>query len=295
MSARVLSRACERRIASRPSRSGGATRTWRSKRPGRSSALSSLSIWFDAASTITVPGSRSKPSSSTSSWLSACSRSRGAAVAGAGAAMAADRVELVDEDHRAAGLARLLEEPADAGRAAADEHLDEARARGGEEVDAGLGGDRAGQHRLAGARAARRAARPRGARAPSASKRFGSLSHSATSTSSSLAASTPCTSSQRTGAGLARLDRLRPGRPHRAAQQDDEDDQEPGREEDPEDRVPLEEEVWMDAGRGIEQTPGLPIGRHAPCLDPLFWDQAPRRQPRLRRRASPCSCRPDRP
>ena len=75
----------------------------------------------------------------------------GAAVAAAAAAGAADRVELVDEDHRAAGLARLLEEAADAGGAAADEHLDEAGARGGEEVDPGLGGDGARQHRLAGA------------------------------------------------------------------------------------------------------------------------------------------------
>ncbi len=40
---------------------------------------------------------------------------------------------------------------------------------------------------------------PRGARAPSALKRSGSLSQAVTSISSSLAASTPCTSSQRTG------------------------------------------------------------------------------------------------
>ena len=43
---------------------------------------------------------------------------------------------------------------------------------------------------------------PRGGWAPSASKRSGSRSHSATSISSSLAASTPCTSSQRTGSVL---------------------------------------------------------------------------------------------
>src|ERR1700742_3121142 len=40
---------------------------------------------------------------------------------------------------------------------------------------------------------------PRGAAAPSDLKRSGSRSHSATSISSSLAASTPCTSSQATG------------------------------------------------------------------------------------------------
>ena len=43
---------------------------------------------------------------------------------------------------------------------------------------------------------------PRGGWAPSAAKRSGSRSHSATSISSSLAASTPCTSSQSTGAVL---------------------------------------------------------------------------------------------
>jgi len=40
---------------------------------------------------------------------------------------------------------------------------------------------------------------PRGGCAPSAAKRLGSRSHSATSSSSSLAASTPCTSSHSTG------------------------------------------------------------------------------------------------
>src|SRR5262249_37398312 len=43
--------------------------------------------------------------------------------------------------------------------------------------------------------------------------------------------------------GLARPDRLGTGRAHRAPQQEDEDDQDPTREEDPEDRVPGEEEV----------------------------------------------------
>ena len=43
---------------------------------------------------------------------------------------------------------------------------------------------------------------PRGGWAPSAAKRSGSRSHSATSISSSLAASTPCTSSQSTGSVL---------------------------------------------------------------------------------------------
>src|SRR5919202_226359 len=60
---------CTLRISWRPLMSGGATRIWRSKRPGRSSAGSSLSSMFEAAMTTTssaVP----KPSISTSSWLS---------------------------------------------------------------------------------------------------------------------------------------------------------------------------------------------------------------------------------
>ena len=57
------------RIASRPAMSGGATKIWRSKRPGRSSAGSSFSIRFEAAIT-TTSSLPPKPSISTSSWLS---------------------------------------------------------------------------------------------------------------------------------------------------------------------------------------------------------------------------------
>jgi hypothetical protein len=61
-------------IASRPTTSGGETRIWRSNRPGRSSAVSSFSSRFDAAMTTSEP-LEWKPSISTSSWLSVCSRS----------------------------------------------------------------------------------------------------------------------------------------------------------------------------------------------------------------------------
>ena len=54
--------------------SGSGTTTWRSKRPGRSSAGSSTSGRLVAAMTIT-PIVASKPSISTSSWFSVCSRS----------------------------------------------------------------------------------------------------------------------------------------------------------------------------------------------------------------------------
>ena len=68
----------------------------------------------------------------------------------AGAAVAADRVDLVDEDDRRRGLLGLVEEVAHAARADADEHLDEVRARDRVERHAGLAGDRAGEQRLAG-------------------------------------------------------------------------------------------------------------------------------------------------
>src|SRR5204863_8333506 len=69
----------------------------------------------------------------------------------AGAAMAADRVDLVHEHDARRGLLRLLEEVADARRADADEHLDEVGARDREERDAGLARDGAREQRLTGA------------------------------------------------------------------------------------------------------------------------------------------------
>ena len=70
--------------------------------------------------------------------------------ADAGAAVATDGVDLVDEDDgRGVGLG-LLEEVADAARADTDEHLDEVRAGDRVERHAGLTRDGAGQQRLAG-------------------------------------------------------------------------------------------------------------------------------------------------
>src|SRR5881398_3232709 len=62
------------RICSRPSISGRGTTTCRSKRPGRRSAGSSTSGRFVAAMMM-MPSLASKPSISTRSWLSVCSRS----------------------------------------------------------------------------------------------------------------------------------------------------------------------------------------------------------------------------
>ena len=73
------------------------------------------------------------------------------AAAEAGAAMAADSVDLVHEDDAGARLLRLLEQVADAGGADADEHLDEVRARDGEERHARLARDGACEQGLTGA------------------------------------------------------------------------------------------------------------------------------------------------
>ncbi len=73
------------------------------------------------------------------------------AAAEPGAAMAADRVDLVDEDDAGRVLLALLEHVAHARRADAHEHLDEIGARDGEERHVRLAGDGAGEQRLAGA------------------------------------------------------------------------------------------------------------------------------------------------
>ena len=72
------------------------------------------------------------------------------AAAQAGAAMAADSVDLIDEDNAGRILLALFEHVADPARADADEHLDEVRAGNGEERHVGFAGDRTGQQRLAG-------------------------------------------------------------------------------------------------------------------------------------------------
>ena len=68
----------------------------------------------------------------------------------AGAAVASDRVDLVDEDDGRRVLLRLLEQVAHAARADAHEHLDEVRSADRVERNARLTGDRAGEQGLAG-------------------------------------------------------------------------------------------------------------------------------------------------
>ena len=88
----------------------------------------------------------------------------------AGAAVAADGVDLVHEDDAGTGLLGLLEEVAHAGGADADEHLDEVGARDGEERHTRLAGDRRASSVLP-VPGGRRGARPWGSvrRAPGTS------------------------------------------------------------------------------------------------------------------------------
>jgi hypothetical protein len=60
---------CDSKICLRPSTSGLGTTTWRSKRPGRTNALSKDSGKLVAAITM-MPSFCLNPSSSTSNWLS---------------------------------------------------------------------------------------------------------------------------------------------------------------------------------------------------------------------------------
>ena len=72
----------------------------------------------------------------------------------AGAAMAAHRVDFIDEDDARCILLALLKQVAHAARAHADEHLNEIRTGDGEEGNVGLAGHRARQQSLAGSRRA---------------------------------------------------------------------------------------------------------------------------------------------
>ena len=118
------------------------------------------------------------------------------AAAETGAAMTADGVDFVDEDDAGRVLLGLLEHVAHAARADADEHLDEVGARDGEEGHVGFARDGAGEQRLAGARRAdqQHALGDAGRRASGISA--GPCRKSTISTRSSLASSTPATSSK---------------------------------------------------------------------------------------------------
>ena len=141
-----LPRVCTFMISSRPATSGGETKIWRSKRPGRSSAGSSFSSRLDAA--MTTRSLVVLEAVHLDQQLVERLLALGVVVR---AALAADGVDLVDEDDRRALLARHREQAPDARGAEAGEHLDERGGRLREEVRARLVGDRLGQQRLAGA------------------------------------------------------------------------------------------------------------------------------------------------
>ena len=135
--------------ARRPCMSGRSTAIWRSKRPGRSSAGSRMSGRLVAAMRMTPPLT-SKPSISTSIWLSVCSRSSCPPPMPAPRCRPTASISSMKMIAGAFCLG-LLEQVADAAGADADEHLDEVRAGDRVERHARLAGDGAGQQRLAGA------------------------------------------------------------------------------------------------------------------------------------------------
>ena len=137
------------RIFSRPSTSGFGTTTWRSKRPGpqqrRVEHVGPVGRGDQDDAFVGLEAVH------LDQQLVERLLALVVAAAEAGAAMAADRVDLVDEDDAGRVLLGLLEHVAHAGGADADEHLDEVRAGDGEERHVGLAGDGAREQRLAGA------------------------------------------------------------------------------------------------------------------------------------------------
>ncbi len=138
------------RIFSRPTTSGFGTTTWRSKRPGRSNAGSSTSGRLVAAIRIT-PFIGLEPVHLDQQLVQGL-LALVIAAAEAGAAMPADRVDLVDEDDAGRVFLALLEHVAHPAGADADEHLDKVGARDREERHVGFAGDGPRQQGLAGAR-----------------------------------------------------------------------------------------------------------------------------------------------
>ena len=211
-------------------RAGRRSRAGRSGRGAGAPGRGCRGGWSRAMTTM--PDGTSKPSISTSSWLSVCSRSSEPPPPPPAPRLRAGGVELVDEDDRRGDVAHPGEQVADAGRADADQRLDELGARDREERHAGLAGDRLGEQRLAAAGRAEQQDALGRLRADLL-VRSGSAQVVATSCSSSTASSAPATSSNVTAwrracalAALAeraeRLDVAMPrarARPHSEEQQ----------------------------------------------------------------------------
>src|ERR1700730_18466061 len=133
-----LLRACTSRMARRPRMSGRSSVTCRSKRPGRRSAGSRTSVRVGLEAIHLhqqlVEGLLALV----------------VATAEAGAALAADGVDLIHEDDAGRVLLGLVAQVAHARGTDADEHLDELGARDAEEGHAGLPGDGFRQEGLSG-------------------------------------------------------------------------------------------------------------------------------------------------
>ena len=130
---------------------GSGTTTWRSKRPAAAGpGRGCRAGWWPPSSRCR---SASNPSISDEDLVERL-LALVVPAAEAGAALAADRVDLVDEDDRRRLLRGGLEQVAHAAGADADEHLHEVGAGDREERHARLAGDRAGDQRLARARRA---------------------------------------------------------------------------------------------------------------------------------------------
>ena len=147
-----LSLAWTLRIARRSSNSGRGTTTWRSNRPGRSSAGSRMSGRLVAA-IITMPSVASKPSISESIWLSVCSRSSWPPPSPAPRLRPIESISSTKMIARPSLRACWNRSRTRRG-AHADEHLHEVGTRHREEGHAGLAGDRPSDEGLAGARGA---------------------------------------------------------------------------------------------------------------------------------------------
>jgi hypothetical protein len=145
----ALVAACTRKMARRSSCSGRGTTTWRSKRPGaQQRRVEDVGAVGGGDHHDALGGLEAVH---LVEHLVERLLALVVAAAEPGAALAADGVDLVDEDDGPAQLAGRLEQVAHAAGADAHEHLHEVRAADRQERHAGLAGHRAGDEGLAGA------------------------------------------------------------------------------------------------------------------------------------------------
>ena len=186
---------CTLRICSRPRMSGSGTTTWRSKRPGR------IKRGIEHVGTVGCGNDDDVGAGFKAVHFNEHLVERLLALVVAAAktcaALAAHRIDFVDEDDAGGVLLGVFKHVAHARRAHAHEHFHEVRARNREKRHAGFAGNGLGKQRLAGA--GRPTSRmPRGIWPPRRWNCDGSRRKSTTSCTSSLASSHPATSAKRT-------------------------------------------------------------------------------------------------